>query len=128
MPTPLRTSTDGDTTSPTCWICPSHSLWTASSGASLVMASARNGPEVDESDRLEASGFHLVARANAIGLGRQLVIQLLQPLIPVALVGLDLLSLVGAEQRQLVRFLVLLRTGRRDALLLSLEDGAHLRG
>ena len=122
MQTPCRTRTCGDTTRPTCWIWPSHSLCDGEFGGVGWPSLSGDRPEIDEADGLEARGLHVVALADARGLGVELLAELVQPLLPVALVGLDLLALALVEQRQLVGVLLLLRLRLLDARALRLEN------
>ena len=63
----------------------------------LPSSSPRHRPEVDQADRLDSLGLHLIHIANPIRLGFKFPFEATQPLGPVALVGFKLPEFVFGE-------------------------------
>src|SRR5437773_9814524 len=88
------------------------------------MTSVALGPEIDEANRLDALGLHLVELANPVRLDSEIAVELRKPAPPRADVGLELpfRVLVEAERELLDRLAVDLRQLLADPLPLTHES------
>ena len=94
-----------------------------------MIASARNWPEIYEPDWLNSLGSYDVALADACGLSNKFLLARREPLLPIAMVGLQLANFHFIQslecQWHLPFFLVGVKSSL-NALALSLDDVRHV--
>src|SRR3990172_5598540 len=84
-------------------------------------------PQVDQADRLNPLGAHLVELTNAPGLPLEIAVELLEARAPGAHVGFELAPLVVVEaERELLELRLGLRELLANAVALPLEGGAQV--